>query len=207
MLSSVVTSLEGAVGEIDEQRLRLRYNPADLIRWEGALRRLGPDLVRLRLDEGARPGAREDHAVLGLVAEAPYPPADFVEHWLRGQATKVVRMRTMLPALGAGVVLVFLSLFAWWTLSDVLQNPMLPAGTLPTINQVASGAPTMAQVHPPPGAPSSGMSPQAASQAAAAGGAGQIGQTAPVPVPGSINPATPSVAAGSAALTMGTPSN
>ncbi len=129
----------------------LRYKPADLMRWEAALRRLGPEMVRLRFDELARPGAREDQAIPGLVAEAPHPPADFVERWLRGQSLRVTSMRTVLPPACVALVLAVLSFLAWWTVSGALQNPIMPTGTLPTINDAMSAHPPISQLNPPPG--------------------------------------------------------
>ena len=157
--------------ETDDHLFRLRYKPADLMRWESALRRLGPEIVRLRLDEQARPGARNDQAIPGLVPEAPYPPAEFVERWLRGQSVKVMNARTMLPAICVGIVLAFVSLFAFWTMNGALQNPITtPPGTQPaigtappTIGAALSTPPPVSQVTPPPGANTTGTpaAPQA----------------------------------------------
>ncbi len=142
--------------ETDDRLFRLRYKPADLMRWEAGLRRLGPEMVRLRLDEQARPGARNDQAIPGLVAEAPYPPAEFVERWLRGQSVTVVNARTMLPAICVGLLLAFLGLFAFWTVSGVLQNPVTPPNTRPTIGAALGTPPPVSQVRPPPGANTTG---------------------------------------------------
>ena len=144
--------------ETDDQLLRLRYKPADLMRWEAALRRLGPEMVRLRFDERARPGARDDQAIPGLVPEAPHPPAAFVERWLRGQSMTVTNARAMLPAICVGVVLVVLGFFAYWETSGVLQNPITPAGTLPTIGAALSAHPPVSQLNPAPGANTTGTS-------------------------------------------------
>lgn len=140
----------------DDQLLRLRYKPADLMRWEAALRRLGPEMVRLRFDERARPGARDDQVVPGLVPEAPHPPAAFVERWLRGQSMTVTNARAMLPAIGVAVVLATLSYLAYWELSGVLHHPITPHDTPPTINAVLSAPPSVSQVNPSPGTSTAG---------------------------------------------------
>jgi len=48
--------------------------------WERALERRGVESVRLLLRIGS--GHDADVAFHGLVAEPPYPPRAFVEHWL-----------------------------------------------------------------------------------------------------------------------------
>ncbi|HEX4262442.1 MAG TPA: hypothetical protein VHY76_15195 [Acetobacteraceae bacterium] len=133
------------------------YKPADLLRWDQALRRLGPDMVRMRLDERARPGARDDQVVPGLVAEPPHPPALFVERWLRGEAMTAIDKRGMLPAIGVGAVLLVLCFLTFWQVSAAIQSTAGTAGTPPSINTVmGSGGVSIGQVYPGPGAPTTG---------------------------------------------------
>jgi len=67
---------------------------ADQKRWRAALERVGPEIIRLKLDP-QNTGVGSGAEVRGVVNQGVHPPRGFVEDWLAEKAKATDRRETL----------------------------------------------------------------------------------------------------------------
>ena len=148
-----------------------RFDADDLLRWYMAMEVRGADDLHHYLDE--RAGRHPMGAVTGIVAQAPHPPLDIVELWLKAHH-KPNHFSYWGGLAGAGfcLYLVMTNLQSCINLSPVsylASHPVVLGGPLHAASQQsapAAAATLPASGTPPASAASPTASPSAASLAA-----------------------------------------